>query len=65
MDTDGNLKSTLCAIDAVSYSHGRAEKQYTDQFVLRDLNKAFTGENIKSAHAGKFCMFFISPEPKV
>ena len=48
VDTDGNLKSTLCAIDAVSYSHGRAEKQYTDQFILRDLNKAFTGENINT-----------------
>ena len=43
VDSDGNLKKMLCAIDAVSYSHGRGGEQYTDHFILRDLNKAFTG----------------------
>ena len=55
-DTDGNLKSMLCAIDAVSYSHGRGGEQYSDHFILRDLNKAFTGKIISN--------FKISPKDK-
>ena len=41
-DDMGNLTSTLCAIDAVSYRN-YTDRQYKDEFCVRDLNKAFTG----------------------
>ncbi|KAL3847294.1 hypothetical protein ACJMK2_018213 [Sinanodonta woodiana] len=43
MDANGNLLNKMCAIDAISYRHGNSYKQYTDQHILRDLNKAFAG----------------------
>ncbi|OWF51527.1 uncharacterized protein LOC110449053 [Mizuhopecten yessoensis] len=41
-DENGDLMSTLCAIDAVSYRNNQRE-QYSDYMCVRDLNKAYVG----------------------
>lgn len=46
MDEHGNLMTTLCAIDAVRYRNN-AKCQYSEQYYLRDLNKAFVGFSAK------------------
>ncbi|XP_052784213.1 uncharacterized protein LOC128220022 [Mya arenaria] len=52
VDERGNLKTTLCAIDASRDDHSRGtkrsatvkhHKQYDDRVLLRDINKAFVG----------------------
>lgn len=47
MDEHGNLMTTLCAIDAVRYRKNNANCQYSEQYYLRDLNKAFVGFSAK------------------
>lgn len=44
-DVNGNLCTTLCAIDAVPYFFGDRAVQYNDSSLLRDLNKAYIGFN--------------------
>ncbi|VDI64122.1 Hypothetical predicted protein, partial [Mytilus galloprovincialis] len=47
VDEHGNLMTTLCAIDAVRYRKSNANCQYSEQYYLRDLNKAFVGFSAK------------------
>ncbi|XP_060065786.1 uncharacterized protein LOC132546105 [Ylistrum balloti] len=42
VNENGDLMSTLCAIDAVSYRNNLQE-QYSDYMCVRDLNKAYVG----------------------
>ena len=43
-NSHGNLENSLCAIDALPAGRiGGAKMQYKDVYLLRELNKAFTG----------------------
>lgn len=43
-DTFGNILTSIAAIDAVPFHKGLSpEDQYSDHYLLRELNKAFTG----------------------
>ncbi|KAK3092578.1 hypothetical protein FSP39_004576 [Pinctada imbricata] len=52
-DNNGNLTTTLCAIDAVSYKFNGA-KQYRDEFCIRDINKAFVGFSFNPTTHGNY-----------
>lgn len=42
-DADGNLQTTIAAIDAKSFRNTSKECQYEEHLVLRELNKALVG----------------------
>ena len=42
-DTEGNILTTLCSIDAVSYRTCKGNGQFEEQHYMRDLSKAYVG----------------------
>ncbi|XP_078695182.1 uncharacterized protein LOC144924106 [Branchiostoma floridae x Branchiostoma belcheri] len=43
VNADGNIETTLCAIDAQNYNRRKHDEQYKQGNLLRDLNKAYVG----------------------